>query len=233
VPKADPMHGSTRLFYRPLPHVAAARERANLGVRHYCIDCVSHAAAVMIPSQLQGPRSCVLCLFIILMHQIQHSPLSHPTCSNQAIKQSINIQSINHAPFTIAAAASPRLLRPHWWLWRERRRWKRDDLLAVRLAPHAIQSLITTRTSNCDYSFLSYTSPIPYTSLRQQPRPCATSLEQTRLTRLRRRQLRCNVVSRPSCANREPTPSTCMLRYLSSLCYHSTRHYLPCRLVSR
>jgi hypothetical protein len=166
------------------------------------------------------------------MHQIQHSPPFTPYLQ-QPSNQAINQYSINHAPFTIAAAASPRLLRPHWWLWRERRRCKRDDLLSVRLAPHAIQSLITTRTSNGDYSFLSYTSPIPYTSLRQQPRPCATSLEQTRLTRLRRRQLRCNVVSRPSCANREPTPSTCMLRYLSSLCYHSTRHYLPCRLVSR
>ena len=57
---------------------------------------------------------------------------------------------------TIAAATSPRLLRPHWWLWRERRRWKRDDLLSVRLAPHAIQSLITTRTSNCDYLLLPF-----------------------------------------------------------------------------
>ena len=167
------------------------------------------------------------------MHQIQHSPLSHPTYSNQASKQSINIQSI------MLRSRSPPPPPPDCFDPTGGFGESGEDGREMTCCPSAsrrirsIQSLTTTRTSNCDYSFLLYTSPIPYTSLRQQPRPCATSLEQTRLTRLRRRQLSCNVVSRPSCANREPTPSTCMLRYLSSLCYHSTRHYLPCRLVSR
>jgi hypothetical protein len=125
-------------------------------------------------------------------------------------------QSINHAPSTIAAPRLANSVDPTGGFGESGEETKRDDLLSVRLAPHAIQPLITTRTSNCDYAFLLYTSSIPYTTLRQQPRPCATSLEQTRLTRLRRRQLSCNVVSRPSCANRESTPSTCMLRYLSS-----------------
>lgn len=227
MPKADPIHGSTRLFYRPLPHVAAARERANLGVRH-CINCVSHAAVMMANCR---DREAVFCACLSYASNSTFSPFhTLLTATKQSSNQSIFNQScsVHDRRRRLPQTASTPLVA----LARAEKN-ERDDLLSVRLAPHAIQSLITTRTSNCDYSFLLYTSSIPYTSLRQQPRPCATSLEQTRLTRLRRRQLSCNVVSRPSCANREPTPSTCMLRYLSSLCYHSTRHYLPCRLVSR
>jgi hypothetical protein len=149
----------------------------------------------------------------IMCIQFNDTLLSHATYSNQSINPSIN-HSIMLRPRS-PPPDSPTASTPLVALARAEKT-KRDDLLSVRLAPHAIQPLITTRTSNCDYAFLLYTSSIPYTTLRQQPRPCATSLEQTRLTRLRRRQLSCNVVSRPSCANRESTPSTCMLRYLSS-----------------
>ena len=157
------MHGSTRLFYRPLPHVAAARERANLGVRH-CIDCVSHAAAVMIANCRD--REAVFCACLSYASNSTFSTFT--PYLQQSSKQAINQYSINHAPFTIAAATSPRLLRPHWWLWRERRRWKRDDLLSVRLAPHTIQSLITTRTSNCDYLLLPFVY-IAYTIHQSSP----------------------------------------------------------------
>jgi hypothetical protein len=67
-----------------------------------CIDCVSHGAG----GQLQGP--VVFCASLsyasAVIHQIQYSHLSQPTTYNIAINY---MYSINHAPFTIAADASP------------------------------------------------------------------------------------------------------------------------------
>ena len=147
------MHGSTRLFYRPLPHVAAARERANLGVRH-CIDCVSHAAAVMMANCRD--REAVFCACLSYASNSTFSPFTHPTYSNQASNQSINIQSImlrSRSP----PPPPPDCFDPTGGFGESGEDlWKRDDLLSVRLAPHTIQSLITTRTSNCDYLLLPF-----------------------------------------------------------------------------
>jgi hypothetical protein len=124
----------------------ACQGRPNLGVRH-CINCVSHAAVMMGNCR---DRSAVFCACLSCASSSILSFHALYTAINQSINQSCSVH--DRRPQTRQQR------RPHWWLWRERRRRERDDLLSVRLAPHAIQSLITTRTSNCDYSFLLYTS---------------------------------------------------------------------------
>jgi len=87
---------------------------------------------------------------------------------NSQYNTAIN-QSINHAPSTIAAATSPRLANsvdPTGGFGESGEDyWKRDDdLLSVRpsrAACHPVFTLITTPTSNCDYSlpfvYIAYT----------------------------------------------------------------------------
>jgi hypothetical protein len=152
------MHGNTRLFYRPLhirtwlqPGVPGKAKPWSATLHQLRFTCRCD------DGQLQGPISCVLCLVLVYhVHRVQYSPFTHSLQEsiNQSTHQSINQSCSVHD----RRPQTRQQRRPHWWLWRERRRRERDDLLSVRLAPHAIQSLITTRTSNCDYSFLLYTS---------------------------------------------------------------------------
>jgi hypothetical protein len=146
------------------------------------------------------------------MHHVQYSSFT------PYLQQSIN-QSINHAPSTIAAPRLANSVNPTGGFGESGER----EMTCCPSASRRMRSSLdlplahpTATTPSFCIHRLYHTPSIPYTTLRQQTRPCATTLEPTRLTRLRRRQLSCNVVSRPSCANREPTPSTCMFRYLSS-----------------
>ena len=109
---------------------------------------------------------CVVSVAMRVIHKHHRTALQHQLSTYD------NSQSINHAPSTIAAASPDGGDDPTGGFgesgegcFREMTcRCCRVDCPSG-LAPHAIQSLFTTRTPNYDCFFLLYTPPTPHTSL--------------------------------------------------------------------